>query len=128
MIFSLRIDRGSMQIVEHQMIYSPARKKYSHTMMYGYESLITLIYSELIIFSLCWPLILLHYVPNGFHHVYCHVFPISAGFQLTLSPKQGGPGPAPAPFCRPVPGSSGSRQLPVFLSGTRPHVMFFFVF
>jgi hypothetical protein len=26
MIFSLRIDRGSMQIVEHQMISSPERK------------------------------------------------------------------------------------------------------
>jgi hypothetical protein len=36
MIFSLRIDKGSMQMVEHQMIYSPEKKKNSHIMTKGY--------------------------------------------------------------------------------------------
>ncbi len=40
LILSLRIDRGSMQIVKHQMIYSPEKKNNSHITIWGYESLI----------------------------------------------------------------------------------------
>ncbi len=43
-----------------------------------------MIYGELVIFSLCWLLILLYHAPNGFLPVSCHVSPISVGFQLTL--------------------------------------------
>jgi hypothetical protein len=35
-------------------------------------------------FLLCWSLILLHQVRNGFFLTCPHIFPISAGFQLTL--------------------------------------------
>jgi hypothetical protein len=40
---------------------------------------------ELAISSLCWPLILLHHVPNRFLFVLHHVSSISAGFQLIFS-------------------------------------------
>ncbi len=68
-----------------------------------------------IIFSLCWPPILHHHVQNGLSLI-SYVFPISAGFQLTLFPRVGRPGLSLPSFCRPVQGSSGSRQLPVFLT------------
>ncbi len=68
---------------------------------------------------LCWPLILLHHVQNGFSLICPHVFPISAGFQLTLFLGVRRAGPLiPPSVSRPVPGSSGSRQLPISLSGT----------
>ncbi len=44
-------------------------------------------------------------------------FPISAGFQLTLLPRVGWAQPL-IPFCRLVPGISGSRQLLISLQGT----------
>ncbi len=40
--------------------------------------------SMVTIFSLCWLLILIHHVRNEFSSTFSHLFPISAGFQLTL--------------------------------------------
>ncbi len=71
------------------------------------------------IFSLCWPLILLYHVRNGFPSTASHVFFISAGFQLTLFHRVGRARPLTPSVRGPVPGSSGSRQLPVSLSGTQ---------
>ncbi len=71
------------------------------------------------IFSLYWPLILLHHVRNGFPSTSSHVFPISAGFQLTLFPRVGRARPLTPSVRRLIPGSSGSRQLPISLSGTQ---------
>ncbi len=101
------------------MIYSPERKNNNHTMIKGLVSLIinNIQYNELAIFLLCWRL-LLHYVPNEFLFVSCHVSPISAGSQLTFSFKLVGPGPASnLPPLQTGSGSSGSRQLPTVLSG-----------
>jgi hypothetical protein len=72
------------------------------------------------IFSLCWSLILLHYVLNEFLSVSSHVSPISSGFQMILSFQIGQAWPCICPPPRPVPGSFGSRQLPIFLSDTFP--------
>ncbi len=101
------------------MIYSPERKHNSHTMLYDHESVITMICDELIIFSRLWPLILLHHVPNGFLPIYCYVSPISVGFQLTFFFQTGRAWPCIRSPCRPVPGSSGSRQLPIFCQVTK---------
>jgi hypothetical protein len=43
-----------------------------------------------IIFSLCWSPILHHHVQNGLSSISSHVFPISAGFQLTLPQSRAG--------------------------------------
>ncbi len=69
------------------MIYFPERKK---TISYwnNNESLLCDIW-WIAIFSLCWPLILLHHIPNRFFSISFHVFSISAGSQLTLYPKAG---------------------------------------
>ncbi len=71
-------------MVGKQMIYSPERNtQWLHNE--HYKSLL-LCYPiiDVIIISLCWPLILFHHVRNGFSLTCPHVFPISAGFQLTL--------------------------------------------
>ncbi len=88
--------------------------------MYGYNESLPLNYlkSKVTIFSLCWPLVLLHHVWNGFLFASSHGLPISAGFQLTLLLGLGRPGPFFLPSCKPVPGRSGSRQLPTSLLGT----------
>jgi hypothetical protein len=39
-----------------------------------------------IIFSLCW-LLIIHHIQNGYFFTSLYVFPISAGFQLTLFPR-----------------------------------------
>jgi hypothetical protein len=74
-------------MADHQMIYSPKRKnkkkQWSHEEYY--ESLLMIIQLSIVtIFSLCWLLILLYHVRNGFASISSHVFPISAGFQLSL--------------------------------------------
>ncbi len=86
-----------------------------------YYKLLFLYYSVIgvIIFSLCCPLILLHHVRNGFLLICPHVFPISAGLQLTLFLEMGRAGPLTPLVCRPVPGSSGSRQVPISFLGAR---------
>jgi hypothetical protein len=108
----------SLQMVEHQMISSPKRKNSGHitnTISHFFNDVrLTMV----AIFSLCWLLILLNHVQNGFSSISSHVFPIPAGFQLTLFPRVRWAGPSTPSCCRLVPGSSGSRQLPVFLSGT----------
>jgi hypothetical protein len=105
-------------MVEHQMIYSPERKKnngyITNTTSHSFEAIQLLM---VIIFSLCWPLILLHHVQNGFSSTY-HVFPISAGFQLTLFLGVRRAGSLSPSAHRPVPGSRGSRQKPISLWGT----------
>jgi hypothetical protein len=102
------------------MIYSPERKNNSYTTILVYVSLIIILCSKQIVFSLCWPLILLHHVPNMFLLVSCHVSPISARFQLTLFPKTGWAWPCVCPLPQ-----TGSRKLWIqttacFLSGTVP--------
>ncbi len=53
--------------------------------------------------------------------------PSLLGSNWLFSPEQGRPGHAFRPFCRLVPGSSGSRQLLIFLLGTStgcyPHIL-----
>jgi hypothetical protein len=73
--------------VEHQMIYSPERKNNGHTMLQDYESLITVIYGELVIFSLCWPLILFEWVPPCFLPCLPHLcwVPTDSFFQIGWS-------------------------------------------
>jgi hypothetical protein len=71
-----------------------------------------------IIFSLCWPLILLHHVQNGLFPLFSHVSLISARFQLALFPRVGQVGPL-TPLFLPI----GFRKLwiqstAVYLSGT----------
>ncbi len=113
-----------MQMVEHQMIYSPERKKTTivtwqhraknHLLqrytVWWISNLLTLLTADLPASCPKWVL------PSLFS-----CLPISAGFQLTLF-FSNWVGLAlhlsPPPPLRPVPGSSGSRQLPVFLSGT----------
>ncbi len=98
------------------------KKSNDHPTQYEiYTSLITKCYNEWIDNLL---LILLDHIPNGFLFAPHYVSPISTGFQLIFPSPIVGPGPAllsPSPIllCRLVPGSPGSRQLPVFLSGTR---------
>jgi hypothetical protein len=76
-ILGLRIDRGSMQMVQHHMIYSPEGTKIITQQYKAYHSLIT----KLAFFSLCWHwlLIPLHHVLNGFLFVPHHVSSISVG-------------------------------------------------
>ncbi len=66
--------------------FIPLKEKTAIT--HGYYESLLLNYSttEITIFSLCWPLILLHHVWNGFLFASSHGSPISAGFQLTLFP------------------------------------------
>jgi hypothetical protein len=97
MCYQQHIDRGSMQMIEHQMIYSPERKKnngYITNVMSHFFYAIQL--SIVIIFSLDWPLFLLHHIRNGSSFTSPHVFPISAGFYLTFfSQSEAGWAPQP---------------------------------
>ncbi len=68
--------------------------EYYETLLWDYPVLITN-------FSLCWPLILLHHVSS----TSSHIFPISAGFQLTLFPRVGRAG-----FLTPLCPQTGSRK------------------
>jgi hypothetical protein len=106
-------------MVEHQVIYSPERKNNNYIRILRVASFELFINTKKItISSLCWLLILLHHVQNGFLFASSHGFPFSAGFKLTLFTRTGWPGPFSPPSCKPVPGSSGSRQLPASLWGT----------
>ncbi len=107
-------------MVGKQMIYSPERNtQWLHNENYK-SLLLCYLIIDVIIISLCWLLILFHHVRNGFPLTCPHVFPISAGFQLTLFLEVGRAVPLapPPPICRPVPGSCGSREQPFFLLGT----------
>ncbi len=84
---SLRIDRGLMQTVEHQMVYSPERKKNGYITNIISHFFQDIRITMVTIFSLCQPLILLHHARNGFFSISSHVFAISEGFQLTLFPR-----------------------------------------
>jgi hypothetical protein len=71
-------------MVEHQVIYSPERKTQGYITNITSHSFYIIQLLIIAIFSLCSPLILLHHVRNGFSLICPQVFPISAGFQLTL--------------------------------------------
>jgi hypothetical protein len=105
---------------EHQMIHSLKRKNNDYIRILQVTSL-ELFSNRITIFSLFWPLILLHHIRNGFLLASSHGTPISAGFQLTTdSFYWDWAGQAlllPLPASR-VPGSSGSKQLPASLLGT----------
>ncbi len=88
------------------------RNEYFGSLLYVIQLIIVAI------FSLCWLLILFHHVQNWFSNTSPHVFPVFAGFQLTLFRGVRQAGFSPPSVCRPVPGSSRSRQLPVSLPGT----------
>jgi hypothetical protein len=72
--------------VEHQMIYSPERKNNGYILNITSHFLNVIQLLIVTIFSLCWLLILLYHVRNWFSYTSPYVFPISAGFQLTLFP------------------------------------------
>ncbi len=55
-------------------------------------------HQEETIFSLCWPLILLHHVLNGFLFSSSHGFAISVRFQLTFFTRSRWAGPFFSPF------------------------------
>ncbi len=105
-------------MVEHQMIYSPERKKKSHnkcqepllsdhSVTKG-NNLLTLLAADPPSSRLDW---VLHCLLSCFSYL-CWV-PTDFFHQSRV-----GQAPLPPFSCRPVPRSSGSRQLPVFLLGT----------
>ncbi len=63
-------------------------------------------HQEETIFSLCWPLVLLHHVLNGFLFSSSHGFAISVRFQLTFFTRSRWAGPFFPPFLQ-----TGSRKL-----------------
>ncbi len=74
-------------MVEHQMIYSPERKNYGWVLNITSHFLNVFQLLIVIIFSLCFLLILLYHVRNWLSYTSPCVFPISAGFQPTLFPR-----------------------------------------
>ncbi len=63
-------------MVEHQMIYSPKEKKNNGHITNITSQLFRVIQLLMVaIFSLCWPLIILHHVQNGSSFISSHVFP-----------------------------------------------------
>ncbi len=97
-MISLHIVRGSMQMVQHHMVYSPERNQMITRQDTKFDALLN---------TQCWPLILLHHVLNRFLFVLHHVSSISAGFQLIFSlPNR----KAPPCFGLPFPLSCPSLQ------------------
>ncbi len=104
---------------------SPERNQLSQSRQATITIYQTMLFNKLVVSSLCWPLTLLHHIPNRLLAILSHVSSISAGFQLPPPTPTKRPGPASASSfpclalnSKPVPGSSGSRQLPMLLLGT----------